>query len=149
MHPFRTGSPDLAARAFSVIRSLILCSVVVLICGMSQNLAAKDTFSVAGKVKNVKGRGFPMAIVTVDNGMGMTVAVFSKPNGRFVIKGLRPGRYQISAEQDGYPKVSQSIVLPGARSVSFVLRGTPKRFNAGPERIHEAMNNSPQTQRSL
>jgi hypothetical protein len=144
MQPFRAGSFNLTERQFVSIRTQVFCLTILLVCAASTALFAKSTFSIAGKVKTVAGHAFPMAVVKVDNGMGMTVAVFSKPNGKFVIKGLRPGRYEVSAEQSGYPRVSQSIVLPGAKSVSLVLREGPRQPKLGTDHLHVAMDSGPQ-----
>jgi hypothetical protein len=145
MHLLPAMTPSLTERRFIAIKALLLCLSACLVCVVPNALLAKDTFSIAGRVKTAKGRAFAMAIVKVDNGMGMTVAVFSKHNGRFAIKGFKPGRYEVSAEQAGYLKVSQSIVIPGAKSVSLVLLEgppSPRDSKPGKDNVHQTMNTS-------
>jgi hypothetical protein len=111
---------------------------------VTECLIARDTFSVTGKVKADSGRGYSRAVVIADNGMGITFTVFSGSNGQFIIKGLLPGSYQISAAQSGYVTASKTIVIPAEKPLSLVLRREPVRQRPkSTNKIHEAMNIGP------
>ena len=122
-------------------RLVVFFMMTAAIGAASAAISAQDTFSITGYVKTDKGRAFPKAVVKADNLLGMTAAVFSQPDGRFVIRGLLPGSYQVSAEKSGYLKVSQTIVIPAAKPVSLVLKSAPAdRHNKTNNQTHEAMN---------
>jgi hypothetical protein len=124
--------------------AVVFCMILVLSCAASIVLCAQNTYSITGDVKTDSGRAFPKAVVMADNTMGVTVAVFSRPDGQFVVTGLLPGNYQVSAQQLGYVKVNQTIVIPAAKPVSFVLRPAPAdRRNDRTDQIHEAINVGP------
>lgn len=120
-------------------RAVDFCLVGVLMCVAPVALHAQETFSINGSVKTEKGRAFPKAVVTADNKMGLTVAVFSRPDGGFAITGLLPGSYEVSAEQSGYVKVSETIVIPTRKSLSLVLKLAPPTRHTTENKIHEAM----------
>jgi len=131
-------------------RKSIQCATVTLrwialvACVGPGYLFARDTFSVTGKVKADSGRGFPRAVVIADNRMGIMFTVFSGSNGRFIIKGLLPGSYEISAAQSGYVTASKTIVIPVEKPLSLVLRRQPgDQRPKSTNKIHDAMNISP------
>lgn len=130
--------------------AVVFCMILVLSCAASIVLCAQNTYSITGDVKTDSGRAFPKAVVMADNTIGVTMAVFSRPDGQFVVTGLLPGNYQVSAQQLVYVKVNQTIVIPAAKPVSFVLRPAPTdRRNEGTGQIQEALNVGPPIRRLL
>ena len=128
------------------IRASAFCLVFTATFGLSVAFCSPkpSTFTIRGQVKTEKGRAFPKAVVMVDNEMGMTSAVFTRSDGRFVINGLLPGSYQVSADRLGYVKVTQTIVIPAAKPLSLVLRpAPPDRRKDSTAQMDEAMNVGP------
>jgi hypothetical protein len=98
---------------------------IALVGGLAPGFFARDAFAVTGEVKADSGERVSRAVIIADNGMGITFTVFSDSNGRFIIKGLLPGSYEISAAQSGCVTPSKIIVIPAEKSLSLVLRREP------------------------
>ena len=130
------------------LRGVLVCWVLLLAltCGTTVAICAPGTFTISGEVKTEKGRAFPKAVVTIDNELGITTAVFTRSDGRFLVKGLLPGNYRISADLFGYVKVTQTVVIPSRKPISLVLRPAPAdKHKQKTDHVDLAMSSMPRT----
>src|SRR5688572_22503578 len=83
--------------------------------------AQSDRAQLSGRVKDAQGASVPGATVTATdrNARTMTVAV-SDSTGFFIFPNLRPGRYDVSAELQGFKKsLRTDVALDAAGSLAL------------------------------
>ncbi len=73
-------------------------------------LAQYDTSTILGTVKDPSGSQVPSAKVTLENTQtGVKQVASSDPSGNFLFLNLRIGTYRVSAEMQGFKKVSSEV----------------------------------------
>ncbi len=85
-------------------RYFVAC-VFALLFGVSPGYAQQGTTEVRGRVVDPQGALLPGVTVTVRNqDTGMFRETVSNSDGTFLVTGIVPGRYEISAELQGFKK---------------------------------------------
>lgn len=85
-------------------------------------LAAQTTSgSIVGAVEDTQGAPVPKAIVTVaDSEEGSSRAILTDNLGRFVVPDLRPGRYILTVQSQGFKELVRSdVILNGNTNLSI------------------------------
>ena len=79
--------------------------VLALLLGVATAFAQQGTTEVRGRVLDPQGAMLPGVTVTVRNqDTGMFRETVSSPDGTFIVSGIVPGRYELSAELQGFKK---------------------------------------------
>lgn len=82
------------------------------------NLAAQQSFTLSGVVKDQEGQPLPIATVAVQN---QPLGTYTDPSGHYALK-LPPGTYRITASMVGYTSEEQEITVKGNARLHFTLR---------------------------
>jgi hypothetical protein len=89
--------------------ALLVCSCTWVATGFSQNVS---TANLRGTVKNGSGSGVSAAVVTVrDEAHNLQRTTKTNADGAFLFPLLPPGSYNVTAEADGYSRVSVADVV--------------------------------------
>ena len=102
-----------------MIALLSLCLAVV----VAAPAAAQTSATLSGTVADASGGALPGVALTLRNtGTGLTRAVTSTPDGRFVFAGIPAGSYDLRAELSGFrPIVRQGLGVTVAESLTVPL----------------------------
>lgn len=109
----------------SFAAALLLCALLAVL-GLPGGAHAQGvtTSAVAGRVLNQEQQPVAAAQVTATNqATGISQSVVTRADGRYLIAGLQPGTYTVSASALGYGTQSQParLVLSQTADVSFAL----------------------------
>src|SRR3954452_13042375 len=87
----------------SVARASLLCLLAVLVFGIPHASAQFDTASVVGTVRDASGgivRDAKVTLTSVET--GVSVARTTNADGTYEFATVRPGRYVVSSEKEGF-----------------------------------------------
>lgn len=106
----------------SILRALIVGAGVSLLSSQTAHAAELTTGAVLGSVRGIAGSPIVGARVTARSPSGR-YAASTDAAGRFIILGVVPDTYTVTAQADGYEPASEiAIVLPGEREeLAFAL----------------------------
>lgn len=91
------------------MRELLLALVVALLLYAPATLAQSETAIATGSVRDGSGGAIPNAAVTIRNiDTGFSRESTTTPEGRFWLAALPPGRYELTAQRDGFQRVVRS-----------------------------------------
>jgi hypothetical protein len=95
--------------------------MLALLLGVATAFAQQGTTEVRGRVLDPQGAMLPGVTVTVKNqDTGMFRETVSGPDGTFIVSGIVPGRYEVSAELQGFKKfVRQDVIFELGRTTSL------------------------------
>jgi hypothetical protein len=95
-----------------------LCSCIfvllaaLLVCSATNRLHAQATAEITGTIIDNSGAVVPGARVSITNeATGISSEVTSNAAGHYTVPFLRPGRYRIEVQQEGFRTVSRAGVL--------------------------------------
>lgn len=96
----------------------------VLLCAflMLSIMAFAQNGSISGKIVDEHGQPLPGATATVN---GTTSGAAADANGNYVIRGVKPGTYTVTARFVGYKDLSKSVTLPPSGNVTAQFQLQP------------------------
>jgi Carboxypeptidase regulatory-like domain len=102
-----------------VVGAAILCLVPALV-----EAQGRITGTIVGTVKDASGAVVPKAqLILIDTARGSTQETTSGTDGNFVFPNLQPGRYQLTANMQGFQPVTiQEVLVETARSIDVVVQ---------------------------
>ncbi len=107
-------------------RYAVVCMCLSLTMAGGAVFAQINTGTILGTVKDSQGAVIPGATVTVVNvDLGVSTTLVTNDAGAYVASALRPGKYEVKAETDGFKtEVRSGIVLEiqNRIDISFVLQ---------------------------
>src|SRR6187200_3682793 len=97
--------------------------MLALLLGVAMAVAQQGTTAVRGPVLDPQGAMLPGVTVTVRNqDTGMFRETVSGPDGTFIVGGIVPGRYELSAELQGFKKfLRRDVELEIGKTTSLEL----------------------------
>lgn len=117
------------SRAIKLLRSAAIAIAAVLVFSSAQEVFAQG--GIKGKVRNQRGNGIASAEVSIRQDGKVVKTARSNSKGEFNVTGIRPGKYNISFEAEGYsPGVLYNVEITdkvrdlGDRLILAVDRGT-------------------------
>jgi len=104
--------------SFSRVAILILFLGLV---GVSAGFA-QTTGSIQGRATDVQGAHVPGVKVTIsDTQTGTRRTVTTNEDGLYTVSALLPGNYEVTAEMDGFNKVTQRVTVSAGSDVTVAL----------------------------
>jgi len=96
----------------------------VLLCAflMLSIMAFAQNGSISGKIVDEHGQPLPGATATVN---GTTSGAAADANGNYVIRGVKPGAYTVTARFVGYKDLSKSVTVPASGNVTAQFQLQP------------------------
>jgi iron complex outermembrane receptor protein len=96
----------------------------VLLCAflMLSIMAFAQTGSISGKIVDEHGQPLPGATATVN---GTTSGAAADANGNYVIRGVKPGAYTVTARFVGYKDLSKSVTVTASGNVTAQFQLQP------------------------
>jgi hypothetical protein len=110
--------------AFMIHRCQVIACLLGVITGMAHAALAQDAVSAAllvGTVQGPDGARLPGVVITLTTAGREVSQIVSGDQGVFRVSGLKPGRYQVRAEIQGFRTVAQDIDAADDEVVSLTL----------------------------
>jgi len=112
-------------RSASGLRSLRLCSALVVACSLAPAQTTTSTGSIQGTVTDSSGAVIPAARVTIiNNATGSLTHVSATSSGTYASGALFPGRYAVHVEASGF----QTVTLPLIVQVGVAVSGNVQMY---------------------